>query len=73
MTRPVIGSVVLISHSGNPTKWSVKRSGDDDNAHLNETFMTAVMMCNKELAEGGTLILLDADGCMIKEQRGCVQ
>jgi hypothetical protein len=70
MTRLIVGSVVLISHCGKPTKWPVKRSGDDDNAYLLEIFRSAVMMCKKELTEGGTLLLLDVDGNMIKEQRG---
>jgi hypothetical protein len=73
MKRPVVGSVVLIKHSGEPQKWTVKRTGDDDNAHLLEIFKTAVMMCKVELNEGGTLLLLDVNGDLIKDHRGGVQ
>ena len=70
MSRPQVGSVILVTHSGEPTVWSVKRTGEDDRSHLLEIFETAVMMCQLELLEGGTLRLLDADNNVIKEQRG---
>lgn len=68
--RPTVGSVILITHEGKPTVWPVKRTGDDDMAHLLEIFETAKAMCRGELLEGGTLKLMDVDNNLIKEQRG---
>ena len=68
--RPVVGRVILIEHGGTPTVWPVKQTGDDDRAHLLEIFKTAINMCYYELAQGGTLKLLDAQGNVIKEHRG---
>jgi|TARA_E500000331_G_scaffold216891_1_gene207860 hypothetical protein len=67
--REIIGSVLLIEHSGKPTEWSVRRSGSDDMAHLLEIFETATMMCKSELMEGGTIKLFDADDNLVKERR----
>ena len=67
-----VGSVILIGHSGEPTVWPVQKSGDDDTAHLLETFESAKKMCTYELAQGGTLKLIDASGAVIKEHRGRV-
>ena len=67
--QPVIGNVILIEHDGRPTVWPVKRSGDDDMAHLLEIFETAKNMCFSELSLGGTLKLMDADNNLIKECR----
>ena len=68
--RPKVGSVILIRHDGTPTVWPVQQTGDNDMAHLLEIFETAVNMCQYELAQGGTLKLLDVDNNLIKEQRG---
>ena len=70
MKRPKVGEVILITHEGKPTVWPVKRAGDDDMAHLLEIFETAINMCQYELAQGGTLKLLDVDNNLIKEHRG---
>ncbi len=70
MRRKVVGSVILIKHSGEPTVWPVRQTGSDDLAHLHEIFETAVKMCSTELMEGGCLKLLDADSNVIREQRG---
>jgi len=72
MGRKVIGSVILVKHSGEPTVWPVRQTGDDNVAHLHEIFKTAIAMCSTELLEGGSLKLLDADNNVIKEQRGAV-
>jgi|TARA_B100002019_G_C20879170_1_gene407818 hypothetical protein len=81
MTRPVIGTIILISHDGRPTVWPVRRRGADDSEHLLETkdlihlletFETAKQTCGTELMEGGTLKLLDAENNLIQEQRGRV-
>jgi hypothetical protein len=66
------GSVILIEHSGKPTIWPVQKTGDDDSARLLEVFETAKMMCTYELAQGGTLKLLDSDGGLVAEHRGRV-
>jgi len=68
--RPTVGTVILIKHDGTPTVWPVKRTGSDDRAHLIEIFETAINMCQYELAQGGTLKLMDSDNNLIKEQRG---
>ena len=70
MSRKVVGSVVLIKHSGEPTVWPVRKTGEDDLAHLLEIFETAISMCSTELLEGGCLKLLDVDNNVIKEHRG---
>ena len=72
MTRPVIGTIILISHDGRPTVWPVRRRGADDREHLLETFETAKQTCCTELMEGGTLKLLDTENNLIQEQRGRV-
>ena len=69
MGSTIIGSVILIEHSGKPTEWPVRRSGSDDMAHLLEIFETATMMCKSELLEGGTLKLFDTKNNLIKERR----
>ena len=66
----IIGEVILVNHEGRPTVWTVQRSGDDDRAHLLEIFETAISMCQYELAQGGTLKLIDADKNLIAEHRG---
>ena len=71
-TRQSVGSVILIEHSGKPTVWPVQRTGDDDEANLLEIFETAKMMCTYELAQGGTLKLLDVEGGLVAEHRGRV-
>jgi hypothetical protein len=68
--RPVVGRVILIEHSGKPTEWTVRQSGDDNTAHLHEIFETAKTMCAYELALGGTLKLIDKDNVQLDEQRG---
>ena len=68
--RPKVGSVILIKHDGAPTVWPVQQTGEDDMAHLLEIFETAISMCQYELAQGGTLKLMDVDNNLIKEQRG---
>ncbi len=68
--RKTIGTVILVEHSGRPTVWPVKRSGQDDRAHLLEIFETAKSMCRTEVAEGGTLKLMDAENNLIDEWRG---
>ncbi len=70
MTKPVIGTVILISHDGRPTVWPVRSRGVDDYEYLLETFETAKQTCITELLEGGTLKLLDAENNLIQEQRG---
>ena len=67
-----IGSVILIEHSGEPTFWTVRKTGKDDTEHLLEIFDATKKMCTYELALGGTLKLLDASDAVIKEHRGRV-
>ena len=72
MKRPKVGSVILITHDGTPTVWPVEKTGNDDRAHLIEIFETAINMCSYELAQGGTLKLMDADNNLIAEHRGAL-
>ena len=66
----LIGRALLIEHDGRPVEWPIHRSELPDSEHLEETFIRLAKMCSYELHLGGTLRVMDADGKLIKEQRG---
>jgi len=72
MRKKQIGSIILIEHSGKPTVWPVQEAESDDMTHMIETFESSKRMCTYELAQGGTLKLLDGQGNLIREHRGRV-